>query len=241
MATVLTNAGLYIGGYELTRYFNSISIDADADTADVTAFGATSREFQIGLKGARYAAAGFFNPLLSDKPLFDAWGNVDQVFTCASTNADAGVAFLMQGLVAQYGFGANIGQAATLTTSGQTSTGPLVRGVILHRTATAAATGAATHQTLGAVSATQSIYAALHVFSVAGTDTPTLTAIIESDADGNFASGATTRLSFTAATAIGAEWKQAGPAAITDTHWRVSYTISGTNPVFGFAVSFGIL
>ena len=80
---------------------------------------------------------------------------------------------------------------------------------------------------------------ALHVLSVAGTSTPTLTVIVQSDDNAGFTTP-TTRISFTAATAVGAQWGSVA-GALTDDYWRISYTISGTNPVFAFAVSAGVL
>lgn len=240
MATVLNNAGLYVGGYELSSYFSQVQLSGEADTVDVTGFGATSREYAVGFKGVRFSGAGFWNPANSDKPLFDAWGSTDTVFTFPATNSTGGVCYFVRGCEANYGWGMPLGQAATIQFSGAATTGPLVRGNILHRATGVAATSSSTAQQLGAVSASQRIFAAAHVFSIAGTDTPTITLKVQSDNASNFPS-ATDRLTFTGMTAIGAQWQEAGPSAITDDYWRVNYTISGTNPVFGFVVSFGIL
>ena len=47
-------------------------------------------------------------------------------------------------------------------------------------------------------------------------------------------------VTITAANAVGAQWGSVA-GALTDDYWRISYTISGTNPVFAFAVSAGVL
>ena len=100
------------------------------------------------------------------------------------------------------------------------------------------ASGNTTGRQLGAVSATQSVYASIHVWSVAGTSTPTLTAKIQSDDNSSFTS-ATDRITMSSATAITSEYKsQAG--AITDDYWRVNWTVSGTSPIFKAIVSIGI-
>ena len=92
---------------------------------------------------------------------------------------------------------------------------------------------------LGTIAASQNMHASLHVFSASGTN-PTLDVTIESDDNGSYTS-ALTRMTFTQATAAGAEFlgPTAGPAG-SDDYWRVAWTIGGTDtPTFSFAVIFG--
>ena len=103
---------------------------------------------------------------------------------------------------------------------------------------TLTATGNGTSQQLGAVTSAQKVYAAIHIWSISGTSTPTITVKIQSDDNSSFTS-ATDRITFTAATAIGSQYK-ATAGAITDTYWRANYTITGTNPIFAIAISCGI-
>jgi hypothetical protein len=84
------------------------------------------------------------------------------------------------------------------------------------------------------VSATQAVFAGLHVLAVSGTDTPTLTVKLQSDALEAFGSSAD-QLTFTAATAVGAQFKTLA-GANADTWWRAQWTISGTNPSFTFVL-----
>ena len=83
------------------------------------------------------------------------------------------------------------------------------------------------------------LYAILHVLAVEGTN-PTLDLIVQSDDASGFAS-AVSRITFTQKTAIGAQFASlVGP--ITDTYFRASYTIGGTNtPKFTIALAVGIL
>jgi hypothetical protein len=78
----------------------------------------------------------------------------------------------------------------------------------------------------------------VHVLSVAGT-APSITVSVESDDASGFAS-ATTRLTFDAATAVGGQILRTDGSAITDTWWRVAWTIAGTTPSFLFASVLGI-
>jgi hypothetical protein len=50
----------------------------------------------------------------------------------------------------------------------------------------------------------------------------------------------TTRLTFDAAAAEGGQILRTDGTAITDTHYRVAWTLSGTTPSFMFAASLGI-
>ena len=129
---------------------------------------------------------------------------------------------------------------ATITLSGQSTQAPFVRGKCLFRGAAENATDDSTGIEFPAVADGQSIYAALHVFHADGTS-PTLDVVVESDDADTFAS-ATTRLTFTQANAVTSEWKSDTPSGgIADTFWRISYTIGGATPEFGFAVVFGIV
>jgi hypothetical protein len=116
---------------------------------------------------------------------------------------------------------------------------PLVRGQSMHPSGVPrTASGTGTSVQLGAVAAGQHMYCNLHVVSIAGTSTPTLTVNIGSDNATGFPSS-TARGAFAAKTAIGGEsLRIAGP--ITDDWWRVTWTVSGTSPSFLFLVSMGI-
>ena len=130
------------------------------------------------------------------------------------------------------------GGLAMAKVSGKTSTGPIIRGTLMHSGAVArTASGTGTARQLGAVSSSQKVYAALHVLSASGT-TPSLTVKVQSDNAVGFPS-ATDVITFSAATAVGSQWGSTA-GALTDDWWRVSYTISGTSPSFLFAVTIGI-
>ena len=100
------------------------------------------------------------------------------------------------------------------------------------------ATGNSTGANLGAVGATEKCYVAIHCTSVSGTSTPTITFKLQSDDNSSFTSP-TDRITFTGITAIGADF-QSVAGAITDTHWRLNYTVSGTNPNFSIHATVGI-
>lgn len=129
--------------------------------------------------------------------------------------------------------------------SGQSSTGPVVRGVLLHPGSVARSTSSTgVARQLGAAGATQRLYAALHVLSVSGSATPTLTVKVQSDNAQGFGSSAD-QITFTNVTDVSApdtrrQWASVA-GAIADDWYRVLWTISGTTPSFLFAVTCGIV
>jgi len=88
--------------------------------------------------------------------------------------------------------------------------------------------------------ATQKVWAAIHVTALSGSASPTLTPKIQSNTLTAFAGTTTDRITFTAMTATG--WQFASTSgAITDAFWRLQWTISGTTPSFTFLAVVGVL
>lgn len=244
-ALILSNQDLCFGGYKLQSAINQLAVDTGADALDATTFGsAGNREFTGGLKSLGFSMGGFFQQAAGtggiDAALMDAISIDDTVLTICPQNSTAGSpAKFFQGVETQYSLSGDIGSLLGFSCTAQNSDpAGLVHGTLMLSSITLAATGTSTGRQLGAVAAGKKIYAAAHVFSVAGSNTPTVTFTVQSDDNSGFTS-ATTRATFAAKTAIGAEWKEVA-GAITDDYWRIGYTISGTNPVFGVMVSLGI-
>jgi hypothetical protein len=120
------------------------------------------------------------------------------------------------------------------------TSGRLVSGKVLFPVAAqSGASGNGASSQLGAVSATQKLYAALHVTRVTGA--PTSVAItVKGDADNTWPAGSVTRLTFTNFNTPTSQWVElVGP--FTETWYRVEYVITGgTSPTFSAAVAVGI-
>ena len=113
---------------------------------------------------------------------------------------------------------------------------PVIRGTV-DTASTITSTGSSAGAQLGAVSATQKVWAAVHFLTAGGT-TPSITVKVQSDNNSGFTSP-TDRITFTAATAKGAQFLSAA-GAITDDYWRATWTVSGTSPSFETRVLIGI-
>lgn len=234
---VLTDQKIWLAGYDLTGDMNALGLDYSAEMQDDTVFGDDTKSMKGGLKMVTASAEGFINTN-TDQPLFDSIGVVDQPFSFAAESAEGSTAFTFKSVLSEFEPGGTVGEMFGFSSSAAAS-GSLVRGTLMtNRTETTTDDG--TQRTLGAVVAGESLYAALHVTAVSGTN-PTLDVVIESSATGSFAGEETTRITFTQADEITSEWSSVA-GAITDTYWRVTWAIGGTDtPTFTFAVISGIL
>lgn len=242
---VYDNVRLFVGGCDFTTRSNKAELTVDYEEKDSTNFGSSGwKEVLAGLAASALGAEGQWEAGDLGKVDNQIWASLGSVggYTIAPDGAAVGdLCYLSQALESQYKIGGAVGDIApwSMTLAGAW---PVARGAIAHPPGTArTATGTGTAIELGAVSASQYIYSTLHVLSISGTDTPTITVKIQSDDAEGFGS-ATDRITHTAVTDVvgisGYASRTAG--AITDTWWRAQWTVSGTDPSFTFVVGFGI-
>ncbi|QFZ75099.1 hypothetical protein GFH48_19120 [Streptomyces fagopyri] len=242
--TILTNVRAFAVGADLTSNANKVELSAEVEDKDATNYGSQGwKEVMGGLASAELSAEGqweAFDPSKVDDASWSQLGGVGPWSVSANNAANVGdLAYFMGALRSDYKLFDAVGEIAPWSGTAK-SNWPLVRGQFAHPPGTArTATGTGTGLNLGAVALGKRMYASLHVLSAAGT-TPSLTARIESSVDNTFASP-TTRLTFTAATASGGQILRTAGTAITDTWWRVAWTISGTTPSFLFVSALGVL
>lgn len=232
---VLTDCVYWVNEYDLTTDINRHQLNPTRDTVDATTFGVgSSRIYRPGLMTATMRHDGFFDSDGTDEPddvFFSATTLTETVTPGTGTEGD--VCYLVQGVKASYiPFQGSVGDMASFTVAGQ-GTVQMTSGQILHPKTARSSSGSTTGVDFGAaVASGETAYAALHVFS--GTAS-TLDVVVQSDSTGAFSS-ATNQITFTQASGATSEWASvAGP--ITDTWWRVNYTVGGGT--WTFAVSFG--
>ncbi len=237
-----TDIRWYVGTVAVSSYAKAAQFDAECAALDSTAISTSGWvELIPGLKSGSFSLdlMSEFTDGGLDESLQSYLGTTDvtQSFAIGSTVGSPGYTF--KSLPTSYQpVGGEVGEIARASLSGGGS-GVISRGRLLAVDTTAVtSSGTGTAVQAGAVVAGKAAYAGLHVTEVSGT-TPSLTVTVQSDTTG-FASP-TSRISFSAANAT-ANRHQFGSVAgaITDDFWRVSYTISGTNPSFKFAVVLGI-
>lgn len=225
-------------------YAGSVDVDAKEATT-VCSTGWT--EYIAGLKRWQLTANGFvdFAAANVDAKLGQAGslgGSITPVTICPSGSggADGAVAFTGKGLETQYQILSGApGEIAPFSLTAMGLSAPLVRGTVLHPTTTARTTSSTgTGQQLGALSATQSMYLALHVVAISGS--PTFSVVLESDDNSGFTSPTTRITSASYSASTGSEW-QSVAGAVTDTYWRVKWTVTGgTSPSITFLAVAGI-
>jgi len=238
----LKDARIYYATLDATGFANKISLDDEYEDLDKTTFGSGgARERVSGLADMAAGATIFWQAGDLSYPDDVFWANLgantQPLTVCPTAGTVGSVAYLTKVFQPSWKPGGDIGKllAADVTWSGNQ---PLARGAILHPQGTArTATGNGTGVQVGAILAAQSLYANLHVFSV-GAGAQSLTVKLQSSVDNTFGSP-TDRVTFTAATGLTAECKSVA-GAVTDTWWRVVYTITGSTPSFLFAVSAGV-
>ena len=234
---VLKNMPLWLGKYNLSNYAHAIAIDYGADPVEDTVLADTTHSFKGGLKSVGASLETFWD----DTPDPDIFSNVgsDVVLTAATSELgpEGDPGFILTANQGSYSWGGGVGELLAVSLAGQGASN-LVKGTI-ELQGTKTASGDSDGRQLGAVTAAQRVYAAIHATTVSGTS-PTLDAIVQSDDNGGFTS-ATNRITFTQKTAISAEFASLA-GAITDDYWRVNFTIGGSDtPTFKFVVCIGIL
>ncbi|WP_274031490.1 hypothetical protein [Streptomyces sp. MMBL 11-1] len=239
---VLMDTRLFAPGADLSGASNKIELSSEIEDKDVTNYRSQGwKEIIGGLGSAEIAGEGQWeagDPSMVDDASWSALGGTGPYTVCPTDSVVGALAYLVYGLRTDYKVGDAVGEVAPWSGTIKSSW-PLVRGQIAHPPGIArTATGTGTALNLGPVLAGKRLYAALHVLSAAGT-TPSITARIESDDSAAFGTPVT-RAAFAAATAPGGQIARTDGLAITDTHWRVAWDITGTTPSFMLAVSLGI-
>ena len=243
MATfVLTDGRLFLDGFDLSSHTQSVTLELTADDVDVTPINSGGFRSRIaGLSDATLSANGFFEAG-SAKPdaLLGVSSGAELIGTVSATSSAGDNAYFLKSRNFTYNIGGAVGDAMPFSINNSNSSDRAVKGTIMvDDSANLTATGNSTGRELGAVAASKSLFVAAHVVSISGTSTPTLALKVQSDDNSGFTS-ATDRITLTNFTAVGAQYaKVAG--AITDTHFRVNYTITGTNPSFKTFITVGIV
>ena len=230
--TALTDARIYVNEYDLASDVNNVEVGVEVAEIDVTNFDSGGwTEVIGGLKSGMVTMSGFFDLAAgkSEEALEASLGSTGQVITVTADDAVGSTALFGSAFHGKLSRLGGVGEAAPLSGDFKSSTPyGLVEGELMVAKATQNAGDSSDVQQLGAVSATQRIYVALHVFEVTGGGS--LAVIAESD-DNSDMTSATTRVSMTAATGATAEFKSAA-GAITDDYWRITWTLSAGTATF---------
>lgn len=144
---------------------------------------------------------------------------------------------LSRGIIAGYSqIKLTVGSADTADISGSFDS-PIARGLVAHPSAARTANGTGTAVALAGPTATQKLYACLHVTAFSGFTNVVFK--IQSDDAGGFPS-ATDRITFATVTGTTSEFASVAGSFSTETHQRISWTVTGSGSVT-FVAAFGVL
>jgi hypothetical protein len=236
---------ILLGGYDVSAYFNDVSVESSIEEAETTNFASTAKEFLVGHREGSISMSGFFD---------GAAGGSDELIN-AGLGLAAGVpcSIMWQGagtldntaIVANlketsYTPGSAVGSAVSVEVEGRADAGP-VYGYVLapNDAARGVGTTSFTGHDYGAGDPNAAGWAGnLHVTSIVS-GSPVLAGKFQKSADFSayvdLASGA-----FASIGAVGSEHLSSN-TAITDNSIRAvrwNYTITGTGSMF-YVVSFG--
>lgn len=238
---VLKSTGIWMDGYNLSGQSRGLALDYGAELKDATTFGQTTRINFPGPKHSRIEVRGLWDASgtngAPERPIFDNIQTEGTIFSVAAVDTEGTPAYTMQAAQARYQMGAQFGELFEFSAGAETSAAPgLVRGQLIFKQSGLSSSGNGTKFQVGAVAAGQKMYAALHVLN-AGTGT--FDGILQSDANSS-AGGESTRITFSQASAVSSQWGSVA-GAITDTWWRLNYTIAGGAPSFSVVLVIGVL
>jgi hypothetical protein len=229
---------VYAGGYDLTAYFRSISVGGQADTAERSTFGDSSKEYIAGLREASLSgetildggtAVGTGDLFLSGLLGGTAWNWI--VWMGGDSLGSRGVA--LPSLEVSYEPSAEISDVVVASVEGQSSGG--FDGVTaLAGLAQRSASGNGSDPGDGIAGGSNFGWAAyLYATAVAGS--PTLTVSIQDSADNSTFAGLVGG-TFTNVTAARAAQRLAGAGTVRQ-YVRAAWTLSGGSATFGVAFS----
>lgn len=231
---VLTDAIIWVDGFDFTGHSNKLSVKPSVEEKDSTVFGLGGyRRRRGGLKNIEMGAEGFADDTATpDAEAFASLGLADRAVTVGAFSTEGLVCFACQATHFAYESYGEVGELApyTLDLKGTNKDG-LVRARVAKAKGNVSATGVlGSAVQAGTGGAGKKLYATVHVFS-AGT---TITAQVQSDDTAGFASP-TTRATIGPITTKGGTFLAPVDAAgISDDWWRFNVSaITGTFSVAG--------
>lgn len=240
----LTDPDIYVAQADLTPWTSKVEVATEREQLDVTTFNSAGwKESIAGLSTSSIDIEGFWEAGGAAFPDDRFWADLGNVtpMSVAAANTVASICYFTNVMRPSYQFGDAVGQVTPFQSSALGTGTPLIRGQVAQVKANVTATSTTTAVALpAAVTATQRIYAVLHIFAVSGTASPTLTATVQTDNAVGFPSPASAA-TFTAATAVGSQLVAGSVGGATgETHVRLSYTVSGTTPSFSVFAAIGV-
>ena len=230
------NTKVLVDQYDLSAYFKSSDTSMKADQAKTTTFGKLANTYLAGLIDSTAKLSGYFDPAAgaSDAVLRAALASaLGQTVTIAPPGFALGTfCQLLSARESDYGVKTAIDGVVETDATFQAD-GPIDSGLALRSLTadTATANGAAVDNT---AATTNGGVGHLHVTAVSGT-TPSDTVKVQHSVDNSVW---VDLITFTAATAVGAQRSEVATGTTVNRYLRETHTITGTTPSFTNVVAF---
>lgn len=235
----LTDAFCYAAGGDWTGQSNNLTLGVDVAQLDKTTFASGGwQESAGGLKTTSFNLAGFWDVTFDNVAQLELGQGllITQPYTVGPSEVEGDPAYMFQARRGQYTAGGQVGELKPFTLQSYGADGRgVVRGQLAKAKGSVSATGAlGSGVNLGAVSSTQFLYAAFHLFAPVGT---TITVQVQSDDNSGFTTP-TTVATIGPLTVGGGTWMTPVAGAITDTWYR--FNVSAITGTFSVAGALGI-
>jgi hypothetical protein len=237
---VLLDTKIHWEAANLTGYSNKVDCAISVDVLEDTTFGSGGYKERVGgLFDVNGSIEGFWQAGDLTKPSDAFWASLSNpkaALTLIPTGGAVGdTCYVTRAMEASYHPSGQVGELMAFAVDFN-GNWPVALGQVLVSAATPiTTTGNGTAKQVGAILATQALYASLHVEAAVGTS---LAVKIQSATSSGFGSP-TDRITFVTATTIGAQTLSVvGP--ITDTWWRAVVTVVGGSPSFTAVVGTGV-
>lgn len=233
-----TAASILIGGLEVNAYAGEFGLGGQLATRPATTFASNGyTEARPGLLSADWSVTGFTDFASGAVAGYFGTAPATQYATTVSIpgTAAADPAWLLRiapnRLVT---VGGTVGEMAPFSLTG-VSDAPFGRGKLLAPATSRDTAADGTAVALGGPTATQTLYASLHILATSGGGTWTVK--VQSD-DGSGFGSATDRITFSTFTAQGWQWSSVAGSFSSETHLRATWSVSGgSSPTATFAVA----
>jgi hypothetical protein len=231
-AYVNKGADIYVNGFYIQGFAKSFEFKTDEEPQDKTTLGDTTRTYLPGLNVVEVNIEGYEDyaattGMDANFNVIDGGLTKNYIVTSCPQDHTAGNPCMTGTFnTVDYVKTHAVGEMVKFTIKAQASGSIWFRGTVLEGDRSISGAGNGTAIQLGAVTAAQGVYGALHV-TQAGTG---LVAKIQSDSSAGFASP-TDVITFATTSAVGAELKST-MGANTDTYWRVNWALTSGTCIF---------
>lgn len=223
---------LAVGSFNATSTASGANWGVEATTFEVNTLADVEFEkFAVGRKTMAISFPGYNDYGAAE---WDTYSRANfgsqQVVTLAYDTAAAGTgAVIANGIMpAKQSFSANIGDAPAININivGSTAAAPFGEGLVTRASSTnITGTTTTTAVQVGALTASQTVVAAVHVFAYSGTGTITCQLQSSATSGGSYTARGSAGAAISAA---GAQWISATGLTVTDTWWRLNVTASAS-------------